>query len=341
MFFLTQFYFDLHKPILKETHFIQQMNILLLAPSYLDLYKPILNGLKEKGHKVTWIEDEDLLYSYKRKDRSFFFRIIKYAVSKLKGVERKHWRKYQHLLSSQSYDLLFVINGCSYCNFVLNQLLKVNPNVRKVLYIWDTCKYFDYLYYKRHFDKIYSFDYEDSLNNSDVTFLPFYWVPSTQEKAMSTYDISLIGSDHDNRLQIVNAILPQLQSAGIKYYIKIVANAYSTQKEEYSDILVHEKISIDEIYHIMSSSNCILDTDRETQTGTTPRVIWALAMGKKIVSTNKNLKRLDFINQEQLYVFDRYNPQLDIEFIKSNSNFPVSDYVNSLQISKWLDNFLS
>lgn len=73
-------------------------------------------------------------------------------------------------------------------------------------------------------------------------------------------------------------------------------------------------MSVEETERIISESSCILDTDRESQTGTTPRVIWALASGKKILSTNKNLIKMPFYNEKQIHIIDRNTPIVDIDF---------------------------
>jgi len=86
----------------------------------------------------------------------------------------------------------------------------------------------------------------------------------------------------------------------------------------------------------MINSTCILDTDRPTQTGTTPRVIWALALGKKIVSTNTNLLRLPFYDDKQIKIIDRSNPIIDIDFINEPFEKKNADYLIELRIDNWV-----
>ena len=105
--------------------------------------------------------------------------------------------------------------------------------------------------------------------------------------------------------------------------------------------IIKETIPVDIVNRIILESNCILDTDRECQTGTTPRVIWALALGKKIVSTNLNLKNMPFYNEEQIVFIDRNNPILDIDFVKSRKEvFTINDYILNLRIDNWINNFI-
>lgn len=48
-----------------------------------------------------------------------------------------------------------------------------------------------------------------------------------------------------------------------------------------SEYVITEKISVEEVQRIMLSSRCVIDTDIEKQTGVTPRLLWALAIGKR------------------------------------------------------------
>ena len=91
----------------------------------------------------------------------------------------------------------------------------------------------------------------------------------------------------------------------------------------------------------MKESDVILDTDRATQTGTTPRVIWALALGKRVVSTNSHLKEMPFYDEKCISIIDRDYPKLDVGFISGEKNEAVRNtYIESLRIDIWLDNFL-
>ena len=84
----------------------------------------------------------------------------------------------------------------------------------------------------------------------------------------------------------------------------------------------------------------MLDTDRDTQSGTTPRVIWALGVGKKIITTNRNLLRASFDSPEQISIIDRESPVIDIDFIKDNRTFSIHPEIEKLRLDKWVKNFI-
>lgn len=92
----------------------------------------------------------------------------------------------------------------------------------------------------------------------------------------------------------------------------------------------------------MLQSRCILDTDRESQSGTTPRLIWALAMGKKVITTNKNITRMSFYDKEKILIIDRRNPVLDMNFINSPvSGTCMSKDLQNVRIDNWCKSIIS
>lgn len=107
------------------------------------------------------------------------------------------------------------------------------------------------------------------------------------------------------------------------------------------NIIIHHPIPVDETLRIMIQSECILDTDRESQSGTTPRLIWALAMGKKVITTNINIKRMPFYNPAMVSIIDRNNPVIDQTFLESTCIEPDNTYLNTLRIDNWIKNFLT
>lgn len=323
------------------------MNILFIAPSYIDLYKPIKKELERKGHEVAYYEDINLKF-----DSNFRVKTcknsIKKAISLIFHYPRYYWKKQirNNEILKAKYDLLFVINGCSISSYLIKFLRKNNPQIKTSLYLWDTDRYYNYFRNAKYFDSIFTFDikdYEHFKKIINVKFLPFYWCKTERQNSEPKYDLSIVGTNHDGRLDIIRILMKQIKEANLSYYIKILDNdANSKVNEDCDDIITHEMIPIETVNSIINDSICIIDTDRESQTGTTPRIIWALSQEKKIISTNENLKKMPFYNENQIFIIDRRNPVLDIDFIKDEryKKFPINEYLLNLRIDNWVKNFL-
>ena len=112
-----------------------------------------------------------------------------------------------------------------------------------------------------------------------------------------------------------------------------------TQKME-QPFVTDKPIPVEQVNEIISSSKCILEIDREGQCGITLRDMWALASCKKIITTNYFLKKLPFYNAKQITFIDRKNPVIDIDFIKNDVTFEISDYIVSQRVDNWVSRLL-
>ena len=256
---------------------------------------------------------------------------------------KKRFEEYWYSIFSTRSDLkrhfdeLIVINGCSLHPCFLKKIRSLNRNVKAILYLWDNSSFYNYYYYIKEFDKVMTYDINDS-KKYGVRLLPFYWENNKNISFFSgpKYKLSMVGSNHSGRLQIARSVSEQLENEGYSYYIKVVDK---TQNED--DIIIHDSISPEDVQKIMMDSECVLDTDRASQTGTTPRLIWALALGKKVITTNMNVKQMPLYDPERISFIDRMNPILDEYFLKKKiKQKELSPYLLSLRLDNWIKNFI-
>lgn len=345
------------------------MNILFITPFHFNLHKPIEKELSEQGHRVYTVRDICLQHDNGYKGKNIIKKYIDRIFFNNNNELEKHWINLNYQNNNfleQKYDVCFCINGCSFCEFLYKYLKKRNPSIKFVLYLWDTINFFNYDRNFIYFDKIYSFDFHDSNNNSKVDFLPFYWIPSVSSPKIR-YDISLIGSHHDGRLGITESIAKQLDEANLSYYFKIycaesrltlslikkILIAYiKRDKKTIRDIkiiigkekhpfITNSPIPLSITNTILNESECILDTDMEIQAGPTPRLIWALAKGKKIITTNSFISLMPFYDKNLIHIIERKNPKIDIDFIISKNEHIHTTFLDNLRIDNWVKQILN
>ena len=343
------------------------MKILLLANDYLGLSKPILKEIQQQGHEVLYVADDALSTDCYYRKINRFVKIIRNIFNRLFHIYEKYWEKAikNNTNINDFFDVLFCIQGVSFHPYLLNILRKHNPHIKTSLYIWDSNKYYDYFRNAIFFDQVFTFDIEDSKQGEFVNFLPFYWLPHNDTYRNIKYDISIIGSDHDGRIEIVEKVYNQINS-NLRSYFKIIISKFPLRTNRLKLIFMllfkyvcfvetlekwkhkltlpfvsFEYMPQEDVNKIIQESNCILDTDRECQSGTTPRVIWALAMGKKIISTNTHLVDMPFYNEKQIKIIDRNNPEIDIDFAKTEEIFDKSEYISDLRIDNWVKKFIN
>ncbi|MBQ9666159.1 MAG: hypothetical protein IJV33_06780 [Bacteroidaceae bacterium] len=346
------------------------MRIFFLTSRYLGLEQPITDALHRQGHEVFILLDKALPSDCYQKEavrypsvRNFILR----QYNRIGHVYERYWKKMiqRNEELNLPFDLFLCINGQSFHPYLLDHLRHLNPSIKTCIYIWDTNQYYDFARNLKYFEKRFSFDYRDCKVYDKLEYLPFYWVNQSNDTKIE-YDLSLIGTDHDGRFEIVEKLYPQVKKHLKSFFIKVVIaprpfynrskinrifhfllrprlyqkemNTWLYKKSQ--DFATTSALPHHEAERIIAQSNCVLDTDRESQCGTTPRLIWALASGKKIVTTNKNITNLPFFEENQIKIIDRFNPMVDWEFVQKREKFSISKYVENLNIDVWVKNFL-
>lgn len=336
------------------------MRILFLANPVSGLYKDIEEELIRQGHDVVTVIDKFIRFD------PFFHNTIHFPFRKLlwKYQCDRYWNAYFLLNKKMSvpFDILFLLSGVSASQKLIIKLKEINSNIKVVLYTWDGCGYYSF---DRHFpyvDKAYTFDIEDVKRDPRWALLPIYCrKKNVSNEYHKKIDLFMVGSNHDSRSSFVKKIIPQLSKMGINYYIKIytptinrsffqnmifhihllfnrsLRNDYlfASQKEN-SDLIMTEVLPSNEYNMLQDSASCILDDQREGQSGLTARFMWALADKKKIITTNKWAYDYSFVSKKQVEIISKSNPIFPVDFIKRELKDSDYSIVSDYNISKWL-----
>ena len=181
-------------------------------------------------------------------------------------------------------------------------------------------------------------------------YLPFF-IPREMQKSRYQpefkYKISCIGTEHDGRAYIIrNFIIPLCEQRGWSYYFKLMPFFKEQLEDNNDNLFIEYPINADDYNTIMEESECVLDIDRPMQTALTPRLVWALAAGKKIITSNQNYRRLlesivskDVITQ-QVKCIDVNKPILDVEFMNKKLSFSSKIGMERLYIQNWVNTIL-
>ena len=122
---------------------------------------------------------------------------------------------------------------------------------------------------------------------------------------------------------------------------------FKEQLEDNNDnLFIEYPINADDYNTIMEESECVLDIDRPMQTALTPRLVWALAAGKKIITSNQNYRRLleSIVSKDvitlQVKCIDVNKPILDVEFMNKKLSFSSKIGMERLYIQNWVNTIL-
>ncbi|MCE5344886.1 MAG: hypothetical protein LLG13_01190 [Bacteroidales bacterium] len=338
--------------------------LLLITPVFYGVEKKIKSVLEESGYEVVWIENKTLTFDYHGANSKF--RFLRRLYFLLFFPHERYIKKELKKVGNLRFDILFSINGNIICPYLFKKLKNKNPGLFSVLYLWDAFSMYNWAKEFKYFNKVSTFDSADA-EKYQIKYQPNFFIRSSQNRNQEKeYDLFFAGKFNSFRFSAVEKILNHAKSSGLKYYIKLWP-AYKILLHNYfiyyilkttkinsnwvlDYILNYEAIEgllkkeyimfvsqrFEEIQNIFQNSNVILDLPFQGQTGYSHRLIDALANGKKVISTNSNIKKEVFFNSEQIHLLNGQNPEIDSKWIKEKFIFPVDKYFAELELSNWL-----
>jgi len=224
----------------------------------------------------------------------------------------------------------------------------------------------------KYFDRVLTFDLEDS-KTFNVEYKPNFFIKKDNQKNnfIEDYDLFFAGKFNPSRLFMLDKILNQTEKSGIKYFIKLwpayriffhnkilykflkififkstwtlkyILNFEAIEGILKREYMMTNSLSYDDMNDYFMNSNVILDIPFQQQTGYSHCIIEALAIGKKIITTNSYIKKESFFDSEQIKILDKNNPEIDCKWINEKSTFEVSDYFSELELSTWLKSVIN
>jgi len=313
------------------------MNILMVGMRFYNYEKLIQDELLKQGHKVTLINDVS-------KFHRFYSRL--FSIQSVIRFNLNYQKKLLKSLNIEDLELVIVLVGRFLTIEFFNILKQKNKNLKIIHYLWDDiARVENFQSSKIFFDKVFSFDPLDSLNNN-FHFLPlFYTAEYSKVKLNKKYTIYSALSNHSSRVRIVNKIINQLNenqkflffiNLGIFNYIKYFINRVFKEKTRSSKInFVSKPISRKKNIKFMNECIAILDIQFDGQVGLTIRTLEALSSNTKLITTNKSVKFYDFYNNNNILIIDKENPIIDQDFFNTEFKIINKEILSKYSLTTW------
>ena len=91
------------------------------------------------------------------------------------------------------------------------------------------------------------------------------------------------------------------------------------------------------ILKLYRNSKVILDINHPGQKGLTMRTFEAIGAGKKMITTNSEIKNYPFYNSNNVYIIDRYDIVLDKKFFETEYEDVSEELYFKASIEGWLE----
>ncbi|GGF17116.1 hypothetical protein [Flavobacterium limi] len=190
--------------------------------------------------------------------------------------------------------------------------LEIKKQTDKYLtYIYDSCRRFpiDHLPYGT-FDEIFSFDLID-VQKYNFTFIPNYIYLEKKERVIDNTNGNIfIVISIDERFDFLNKMADYLSNHSVPF--KFIAVGKKAPQNCNQNIIYSRRTLLPEdLNEDFENSKIFLDLIRKDHNGLSFRIFEALAMQRKIITTNASIKDYDFYNPNNILVLDE-NTEINI-----------------------------
>ena len=285
------------------------MKICVISFDFFNFDQNIVLELKRKNIPTDHIDISQFKYKYS----SIFDRVSNFFNKLIfkKSIKKIEMEKHvlARLKTQDTYDLILVIRpDC----FTKQTHLEIKKHTNKyVSYLYDSCTRFpiDYLL-DGVFDEIFSFDLDDCQKFGFNFITNYIYIDKKEIKEQQTNQNVFIIISADERLPFLNNLANYLSAKNITFKFLVIGKRQP--KNINSNIIYSKKhIFLEDLQNDLENSKVFLDLIRHGHNGLSFRIFEALAMQKKIITTNDSIKGYDFYNPNNILVLNE-NADLNI-----------------------------
>lgn len=319
--------------------------ILFFSVQTFNLEVEIKNKLEELGAKVIY-------YDERPANNNLIKGIIRIKRSLVQKRIDAYYRKILFDIKKIQFDYLFVNRGEIVPAFFLDEFKNTQLRCQFVFYTWDSISNQSHpLKILHFFDRKFTFDSEDAvkykINFRPLFFLDVYRKIKNLNILNPKYSLLFIGTAHSDRYKISSALVDFCNQYGLTsfcfyymqgklvYFYKFFFD--KSFKEFDLNKLSFKSLNSQQIIELYKDSEVILDINHPGQKGLTMRTIESIGSGKKVITTNSEVKKYSFYNSNNFFVIDREDIKLDKSFFESKyENISIETY-EKLSIDGWLN----
>lgn len=322
---------------------LKDQNILFISANFFGYEKEISQRFQQLGAAVDF-------YNERPSDSLWSKGIIRVNKKLFKNKINYYYQKILAETKTKEYDYFLLIKGEAIPFVFLEKFREYHPNCQMIYYSYDTVQeYPKFLKLFPYFDRNFTFEPQDSLKYN-LHFRPLFFLhiyKNSEAKKEVKYDLAFIGSAHTDRYLIGEEIRKICNRNNLNTFVYYFAPSKLTfllkkifdKNLKKFDLkkLSFRKLKHSEIAQIYTVSHAVLDINKPFQEGLTMRTFESLAAGRKLITTNDDIKNYPFYNQENILIIDRTNLELDPRFFKSDFEKIDNEHLKMMSLDSWID----
>lgn len=284
--------------------------ILFITTQFYGYEKAIIRSLKDQGAELNVYYDDPVSYTR--------IKFLKSAIRRrTRSFVNRHYRAYiLRKTARRKFDYIFFLKGSIMSEPFLKALRSAHPGALLIQYQWDSLANFNNAHLIHCFDVSYTFDKADAERVPSLTYMPtfaldeFFDIRNKKRSTKKDLDVSFVGSNHSDRLQILRNLRRRLKNAGFAYrfylYLPVMVSLKSvliTRKMKPDEFTIGP-LSRSKYKKLLLRSRYVLDLPSPKQTGISLRTYEALASGCGLITTSKTISEEPFFDEKHIFVIE-------------------------------------
>lgn len=315
--------------------------ILFLSPQFFGYEKAITDRLRELGAEVDF-------YNERPSDSVWSKGIIRIRSDLYQAKINSYYQKILTETENCNYDFFLLIKGETVPVFFLEKFKVFHPNTVKIFYSYDAVsEYPKFLKLYPFFDKNFTFEPSDG-KEYGLHFRPLFFLNEYKNTAdlPLKYQIAFIGSAHTDRYLIgekVKNLAEKLDLKAFFFYYAPGKTAFRLKKIFDRNLkkfdtkkLSFKKLSHSEIAEIYQQTFSVLDINKPFQHGLTMRTFETLASGKKLLTTNPDIRNYPFYDPQNILILDRNQMEINLQFFQSEFSQLNRETLEMMSLDSWI-----
>lgn len=318
--------------------------ILFFCVRFFGYEQEIIAELRRRGATVDHLQDRPF-------ETPFMKAVTRFSRTAMMPAADRFYRRKLAGFDQAPYDYIFVVNGQTLPRGLIQDLRRLHPDARYVLYMWDSIR-------NRpnapeimpFFDECITFEPE-AARAYGMRLRPLFFTPGFQDAAapVSSYDLSFIGTAHSDRYQIITALDAKLPNDVRRFWYlylqaRWVFHTYRMFKRGFR-LARMSQFRFDpmprlELQRIFRETCAVIDIEHPQQTGLTMRTFEAIGARKKLITTNAGIREYPFYNPSNIHVIDREDPTLPEDFLNTEYQELAPELYYNLSLAGWVDDIL-
>lgn len=253
-------------------------------------------------------------------------------------------------IKDKKYDYFFLIKGEVVPEFFIEKIKHFNPNITLLYYTFDSFKNnSNAVNILKYFDRKYTFDCKDA-DKYGLKLRPLFFSDDysySEPKVNFDIDLLFIGTAHSDRYVISEKVADWCKQQNLKNYAFYYSPSRfvflffklfdSTFKKFNYNKITFKSLNHSQITELYKKTRVVLDINHPNQNGLTMRVFEVLGSGKKLVTTNGDVKKYPFYNTHNICIIDRNNIVMDRSFFDTPFQKIDTDLYKRMSINGWLE----